>query len=54
MNRLHEGTPHMPTEITTSLTTGDTRTYIYPEDATYDVESRDDDVLYSMELRPQK
>lgn len=44
----------MPTEITTSLTTGDTRTYVYPEDAPYGVESRNDDVLYSMELMPQK
>lgn len=42
----------MPTTITTSLTTRDTRGYVYPENTPYDLQDKDD-VLYSLELRPQ-
>ncbi len=44
----------MSGKISTSLTTGDTRGYIYPEDTTYDVAEKADDVLYSIELTPCK
>ncbi len=44
----------MPTEISTSLTTGDTRTYVYPEDTAYVVKIENNEVLYSMELAPRE
>lgn len=44
----------MPTEISTSLTTGDTRTYVYPEDTAYIVKSGNDEILYTMELAPRE
>jgi hypothetical protein len=43
----------MPTTISTSLTTRDTRTYVYPETPAYTVGTREDDILYTIELRPQ-
>jgi hypothetical protein len=43
----------MPAAISTSLTTGDTRAYVYPENAAYVVEPRPGDILYSMLLMPK-
>lgn len=43
----------MPATISTSLTTGDTRAYVYPENADYVVEPRPDTILYKMVLVPK-
>lgn len=44
----------MPESISSSLTTADTRTYIYPQDAAYVMDDRDDDVLYTLDLAPRE
>ena len=43
----------MPAPISTSLTTGDTRAYVYPENAAYVVEPKPDIILYRMLLLPK-
>lgn len=43
----------MPTQMSTSLTTADTRAYTYPQDAEYVVEAPGgDDILYTLDLVP--
>jgi hypothetical protein len=43
----------MPAAVSTSLTTGDTRAYIYPERAEYAAETKPVNVLYRMMLFPK-
>jgi hypothetical protein len=43
----------MPATISTSLTTGDTRAYVYPENVDYVVEPPAGNILYTMVLMPR-
>lgn len=46
----------MPTQISTSLTTADTRAYMYPPDADYVIDAPGDgsDILYTLDLMPRE
>lgn len=44
----------MPAVISVSLTTGDTSTYVYPPDVTAYTVTRDDDILYTLDLAPRE
>jgi hypothetical protein len=45
----------VPSQISTSLATADTRTYVYPSDATYVTDSpHGDDILYTLDLAPRQ
>lgn len=44
----------MPAVISVSLTTGGTRTYAYPPDLTAYAVTRDDDILYTLDLAPRE
>ncbi|HXP18878.1 MAG TPA: hypothetical protein VN840_04435 [Streptosporangiaceae bacterium] len=44
----------MSGSISTSLTTGDVRTYVYPQDTAYIMDSRDDAILYTLDLAPRE
>jgi hypothetical protein len=44
----------MAAAISTSMTTNVARTYIYPENVTYVMDSGSSDLLYSMVLRPRQ
>lgn len=44
----------MPTAVSTSLTTSDTRTYVYPEDSAYVPGDGGADVLYAITLAPRE
>jgi len=43
----------MPATISTSLTTGDTRAYVYPDRMAYLTEPRQDTILYQALLTPK-
>ena len=42
----------MPTRISMSLTTADTRAYIYPPDVKYVIETPGGGILYTLDLMP--
>lgn len=43
----------MPATISTSLTTGDTRAYVYPDNTAYLTEPQQDTVIYRALLMPK-
>lgn len=44
----------MSAAVSISLTTGDTRTYVYPPNMTAYVVAQDDDILYTLLLAPRE
>lgn len=44
----------MASAVSTSLTTDAARSYVYPEEITYDVASTTDEALYTLDLRPRE
>jgi hypothetical protein len=44
----------MPGTISTSVTAGDAKAYVYPADTDYVLDHRADTVLYSLDLAPRK